>query len=161
MRVVQGDVYAERLIAVILPDKVNGSQNDGPIAIAVDVFAPFVELAFEKAEEIIAILGTPPFLCAAMRSFAWCQAPALIVFLCRSKADIAVWGNIVLAGGEIVFAAPPDKIAVVLENLEKVGFAAFGMQHMVHGAMPAHMRVPTGHEATATGRADRILAEGR
>jgi hypothetical protein len=88
-------------------------------------------------------------------------APAGVVLGCRLELHVAMSIETRLAGHEIVLAAPPDEVAVVLENLEQVALPMFGVEHVVHGPMAAHVRIPPGHEAAAAGRADGILAERR
>ena len=65
-----------------------------------------------------------------------------------------------LPGDQVVPAGPPDIVAILFEYSLEIGFGPVIMEHMVHGPVAPHMRVPAGHEA-ATGRgADRVLAEG-
>ena len=71
--------------------------------------------------------------------------------------DIAVIREAILPRYQVVLAAPPDKISLVLESFEQDRFVR--TQHVVHGAVPAHVRIPTGHKGAATGRTNRILTE--
>ena len=58
-------------------------------------------------------------------------------------------------GEEIVLAIAVDGIVILLEVLEHIRLV--GPQQVPQGAVTAHMRMPTGHHATARRRADRVL----
>jgi hypothetical protein len=66
----------------------------------------------------------------------------------------------VLSRDEVVFPAPPDKVARSFEASQKVAMAAFRMQGVGHNPVAMHVWITTAHERTATGNADRILAVG-
>ncbi len=75
----------------------------------------------------------------------------------RLVLHVAVVGEAVLRGDQVVLAAPPDVVAAVLERPEQ--HRLVGTQHVEHGAVAAHVGVPGAHERAAAGRADRVLHE--
>lgn len=66
MRIDDGQVDAERLIAFIGTDKVQRPQNHGPVTVAVNVVASLIQCSFKETVKIVAVLLAAPRTITAM-----------------------------------------------------------------------------------------------
>ena len=160
MRIAERQEQAQRLIAIVAAQEIDRAIDHRPIAIEPFAASGRFQPALEEAIEVVAAGVAAPGQVAAVGTGAPFLAPAPVVFRARAKVHVAVFRVAELPRHQIVLAAPPHQVAVFAQHLQQVRFAGVGMQHVMHGAMAAHMRIPAGHERAAAWRADRGLREG-
>ena len=160
VRIAKRQKQAQRLLARVTTQKVHGAAHHRPIAIEPNLARRVRQPPLEEAVVVVAARLAAPSHVAAMAAFPPRHAPTSVVLRARAEMHIAVRLEAKLPRHQIVLAAPPDEVPGLAQHLEQIGLATFGMQHVVHGAVAAHMRIPAGHERTAARRADRRLREG-
>ena len=160
VRIAKRQKQAQRLLARESAQKVDGAPHHGPVAVEPRLARRCRQQSLEEAVVVVAVGGAAPSQIAAVAAFPARCAPARVVFRGRAEMHIAVRLEAKLPRHQIVLAAPPDEIACLAQHLEQIRLAKVGIQHVVHGAMAAHVRIPARHEGTAARRADRRLREG-
>jgi hypothetical protein len=155
VRVRQRQVDAQRLIAGRVSDEIDRALDVRPVAVMVDaglIVGRQPAVADEEGVVVVTARRAAPFVVAVGHPHGTDGLGRGVVL------DVAVRVEPVLAGDEIVLAAPPDVVAAVLQRLEQVRLAELGVEHVVHRPVAADVRVPAGHERAAARRADRVLA---
>ena len=87
-------------------------------------------------------------------------SPSRIVMFRRAETNVTVLLNSLLTRSQIVFAAPPDEVVVVLQDSQQIRFIILRMEHVMHGTVPPYVGIPARHEAAPAGSAYRVLTEG-